>query len=421
VSTDYSRTIGEVREAVKQVAPEGSIVYVVSRGDPDLVQLERHGGRHFPEDESGKYAGYHPSDSEEAVAMLREAIERGADCLVIPGSAFWWLGRYPGFQEELESLGGRIWSSELCIVYALSRAFESARVQEVGDAPASRTSTARNHPAQDITPEIIEARRPTLPPLLLERYEVDSQLGRILVAGIYLADRPNSVVDIAARLAEVSAWDVEQRWIALGGGPPTEAIANLTARVVRRPTPKYELLNAVLAEDELDDYEYVIVADDDIVVPRGFLDVFIGLQSELGFALAQPARASGSFIDHPIVEQQRGCLARETLFVEIGPFMSVHRSAYELIFPFDLDSPMGWGYESVWSYELPRRGLKMGIIDAVPVDHGLREPLAYYSWREADQQRREFLAARDHRPLTECFRVLESVPFERAGAASGVS
>ena len=43
---------------------------------------------------------------------------------------------------------------------------------------------------------------------------------------------------------------------------------------------------------------------------------------------------------------------------------------------------MGWGYESVWAYELPHHGLKMGIIDAVPVDHGLREPLAYYSWRK---------------------------------------
>ena len=144
-------------------------------------------------------------------------------------------------------------------------------------------------------------------------------LGRVLVIGIYLADRPNNAEDIVARFAEATEWDVVQRWIALGADPPTREIENLTARVVLHPTPKYELLNAVLGKERLDDYEYVIVSDDDIVLPERFLDFFLGLQGELGFALAQPARTRTSFIDHPIVEQQRGCLARETLFVEIGP------------------------------------------------------------------------------------------------------
>ena len=54
----------------------------------------------------------------------------------------------------------------------------------------------------------------------------------------------------------------------LAGGPPTPTIAKITARTVEQPTPKYELINGVLAEEDLDEYEYVLVIDDDIVLPR---------------------------------------------------------------------------------------------------------------------------------------------------------
>ena len=422
VTADYSRTLEEVRKAVESVVLEGAKVYVVSRGDPELVSFAGREGRHFPEDASGAYAGHHPADGAAAVASLEASINQGAHYLVIPGSAFWWLGRYPEFQERLEA-GGRVWSSERCIVYALSAAAVSSTAG-AGETPGERAAEGSvaggDDRPQEITPEIVEARRPSVLPPVLERPRSGVSVGRVLVVGIYLADRPNSVVDIAERLAEASEWKVEQRWIALGGDPPTEEIAAVTARVVGERTPKYELLNSVLAEETLNDYDYVVVTDDDIVLPERFLDYFLDLQGELDFALAQPARTSSSFIDHPIVEQQRGCLARETLFVEIGPLMSVARSAYGAIFPFDLDSPMGWGYESVWSYELADRGLKMGIIDAVPADHGLRKPVSNYSWDDADRQRNEFLAARDHTPLDRCFRVMRAIPIDRLSVGAGM-
>ena len=157
-------------------------------------------------------------------------------------------------------------------------------------------------------------------------------------------------------------------------------------------------------------FDTVMLFDDDIVLPERFLDRFLPLQHRFDFAIAQPARTSNSYIDHPIVEQQRGCLARQTRFVEIGPVVSFHRSVFGLVFPFDLTSPMGWGYENVWSYQLAGRGLKLGIIDAVPVDHSTRKPVANYKWSEADAQRKELFKKHEHYSYDDCFRVLAAVP-----------
>jgi hypothetical protein len=57
----------------------------------------------------------------------------------------------------------------------------------------------------------------------------------------------------------------------------------------------------------------------------------------------------------------------------------------------------------------------MGIVDAVPVDHSLRPPVANYSWEEADRQRATLLRDTPHRPFAECVRVLDVVPLKRAG------
>jgi hypothetical protein len=236
--------------------------------------------------------------------------------------------------------------------------------------------------------------------------------GRALVVGIYLAARPTNVEDIHARILETRCWEVDERWVALGGAPLSDELRRVTSLEARGDLGKFGLLNEVLAEVALDDYEYVLVIDDDIVVPQGFIDGLLALQRFLRFGLAQPARTSNSYIDHPIVEQQRGALARQTRFVEIGPAFSVDRTAFDLVFPFDMTSPMGWGYENVWAYEAERRGYKIGIIDAVPIDHSLRKPVTHYSWHEADTQRSHFLARNPHLPIDQCWRVLDLVPLD---------
>jgi hypothetical protein len=178
---------------------------------------------------------------------------------------------------------------------------------------------------------------------------------------------------------------------------------------VTEPTPKYALLNRLLAEEDLSGYDFVLTLDDDIVVPDGFLDLFLGVQAGVGFALAQPARTPNSYVDLPIVLQQRGVLARRTSFVEIGPATSFARDIYDVVFPFDETNPMGWGFENVWSYELRKRGKAQGIVDAVPVDHSIRPPVAHYEWTDADADRARYLVDHPHLPNEECFRVFEVV------------
>src|SRR5205085_8728879 len=57
-------------------------------------------------------------------------------------------------------------------------------------------------------------------------------------------------------------------------------LGSVTALAVTEPTPKYALLNRLLAEDDPTGYDFVLTVDDDIVLPAGFLDLFLGVRSE---------------------------------------------------------------------------------------------------------------------------------------------
>ncbi len=54
---------------------------------------------HFPQDASGGYAGHHPHDSATAIAELEELRRRGAEYLVLPATARWWLDFYGGLAD----------------------------------------------------------------------------------------------------------------------------------------------------------------------------------------------------------------------------------------------------------------------------------------------------------------------------------
>jgi GT2 family glycosyltransferase len=260
---------------------------------------------------------------------------------------------------------------------------------------------------------VLDKLRPVVPEIIAGRnYDWDTACQKILILGVYLADQLNNVEDIVSTLSETTKYEVTQRWVGLGGEPPTKRVADVTISTVHQRVPKFQIINEVLAKEDLTPYEYVLIIDDDIVLPHDFVDHFISLQAELEFSIAQPARTSTSSIDIPIVEQQRGVLARQTLFVEPGPAASFHKSVFKLIFPFDLTSPMGWGYGNVWAYLLSQRKMKMGIIDVVPVDHSLRMPLVNYSGYCSDQERTELFRKHKYLAYEQCFRVLNAINLE---------
>jgi O-antigen biosynthesis protein len=232
----------------------------------------------------------------------------------------------------------------------------------------------------------------------------------VLVLGVYLAKYPSHIRSLVANLSSTHSYRIVQRWVALGGAADDSAVGRVTSGSRPMLVPKFPLINELLARIDLRVFEYVVLVDDDVLLPDFFLDRFLAAQSTLGFCLAQPARTQGSYIDHAIVAQEPGSFARATRWVEVGPVVSIHHSIYELLFPFDLLSPMGWGYENVWAYKISQHGHTMGIIDALPVDHSLRPPHAHYDATEAAAACQRMLAVRPHLPLDECQQVLARWP-----------
>jgi hypothetical protein len=223
-----------------------------------------------------------------------------------------------------------------------------------------------------------------------------------------LADEPNTIPRITSELARSMEWTVLQRWQSVGTAAPPAHVAGVVSEQITELTPKFTLLNRELARHQLQDYEYVIVSDDDILLPPGFLDRFLSVARTHRLALCQPARTHDSFIDHPFVEQLDGLDARWTRFVEIGPLFAVHRSVADLILPFDESSPMGWGYDMVWPCLLERHGTRMGIVDAVPVSHSLRAPVVNYEHALADTQMTTYLSKYAHLSPEQAFTIIES-------------
>lgn len=235
-----------------------------------------------------------------------------------------------------------------------------------------------------------------------------SGVERVLVVGVYLADRDNNAATLVQELNRSKCRQVEQRWVALGRGAIPEALASVTVSRVTPPRPKFALLNAILANVELAVEDFVIVCDDDIGVPDGFLDRYLDTVTRYDLALAQPARTHDSYIDHWFVEQLDGLEARRTRFVEIGPLFSIRGDAFRHIVPFSEESPMGWGYDFVWPVVMDAAGLRMGIVDATPVAHNLRKPVALYDHSRVSQAMEAFLAKRPHLTRHEAFWLVEA-------------
>ena len=92
---------------------------VVSKGDAGLLELDGRKAWHFPQDETGAYAGYYPADSTAAIAQLAALRAKGADFLLFPCTAFWWLEHYCQFHQYLETRCRRIRADEYCVIYQL--------------------------------------------------------------------------------------------------------------------------------------------------------------------------------------------------------------------------------------------------------------------------------------------------------------
>jgi GT2 family glycosyltransferase len=149
----YRRLVERVRAAVLERVPAGAAVLVVSRGDRALLDLGDRPARHFPQDRSGGYLGHHPRDGAEAIAWLEKLRGGGAEYLVLPATAYWWLEHYRSFAGHLRERYPVI-DCGVCSIYALGagRAWHPEHAADSGPAwhPAS---AAAGGPAEHIAPD----------------------------------------------------------------------------------------------------------------------------------------------------------------------------------------------------------------------------------------------------------------------------
>jgi GT2 family glycosyltransferase len=183
-------------------------------------------------------------------------------------------------------------------------------------------------------------------------------------------------------------------------------------QVTRRVAPpgergKFENLNALLDGAPLDETDWLLVLDDDVELPRRFLDDLLAAAEHLDLTLAQPAHRRHSHAAWTVTHRRPLTLARRTAFVEIGPVTLIGRDAFATLLPFP-PLRMGWGLDVHWSALAQTNGWPEGVIDAVPVLHAAAPAASAYSRAEAEAEARAFLADRPYLPRDEANRTLRT-------------
>jgi GT2 family glycosyltransferase len=155
---------------------------------------------------------------------------------------------------------------------------------------------------------------------------------------------------------------------------------------------KFENLNALLG-DAAPAADWLLVCDDDVVLPPRFLDRFLAGAGRADLKLCQPAHRLHSHTGWRITRRRLGAAVRETNFVEIGTVTGFHRDTFGVLVPFPA-LQMGWGLDSHWSAVAQQHGWRIGVVDATPILH-LNPAAESYPRAEAIAEAGAFL---DDRP-----------------------
>ena len=172
---------------------------------------------------------------------------------------------------------------------------------------------------------------------------------------------------------------------------------------------KFENLNRLLAGGvggaPIQNHDWLLLVDDDISLPRGFLDRFLFLAERFSLHLAQPAHRLSSHAAWQLTRRRPFSVVRVTPFVEIGPVTALHRRTFPTLLPFP-ELRMGWGLDAHWAALAREQDWRCGIVDAVSIRHRAAPAAATYSREAAVAEARAFLAERPYLSATETQRTL---------------
>ena len=116
----YDELVARIRRRIDDLLPGSAAVGVVSKGDARFLELGGRRACHFPPGEGGEWAGYHPADSNEAIAHVESLRSMGFDYLVFPSTGLWWLDHYAGLREHLLTTGRVVFEdAPICVIVSL--------------------------------------------------------------------------------------------------------------------------------------------------------------------------------------------------------------------------------------------------------------------------------------------------------------
>jgi hypothetical protein len=209
---------------------------------------------------------------------------------------------------------------------------------------------------------------------------------RVLALTVQRPERARLAGAIAAELAR-SRHEVALRTIPAGEGG------------------KFENLNRLLSEHPAAGHDWLLVIDDDVELPRGFLDRFVFLAERFALTLAQPAHRLHSHAAWEVTRRHRGSVVRETGFVEIGPVTAFAAESFGTLLPFP-ELRMGWGLDMHWAALARERGWRCGVVDAVAIRHRQAPAAVSYPREQAIAEGARFLAGRPQITAAEAQRTL---------------
>jgi GT2 family glycosyltransferase len=169
---------------------------------------------------------------------------------------------------------------------------------------------------------------------------------------------------------------------------------------------KFENLNRILVSvPAAGDYDWLLLIDDDVLLPRGFLDRFLFLAERFSLDLAQPAHRLNSHAAWLLTRRRPFSVVRETPFVEIGPVTAFSRRTFSTLLPFP-ELRMGWGLDAHWAALAREQHWRCGVLDAVSIRHQVAPAASAYSREAAITEARAFLAERPYLSARESQRTL---------------
>jgi hypothetical protein len=211
-------------------------------------------------------------------------------------------------------------------------------------------------------------------------------LRRVLVLGVTRREKATSAAAIRAEL-ESSRHDVQMHTTLAGDAG------------------KFENLNRLLAAHPAKGHDWLLVVDDDVELPAGFLDRFLFLCERFSLTLAQPAHRLHSHAAWEVTRRRPGSVVRETSFVEIGPVTAFAAPCFDVLLPFP-ELRMGWGLDVYWAALAREHGWRCGVTDAVAIHHRQAPAGAAYPREQAIAEARAFLEGKPHVSAEEAQRTL---------------